>query len=162
MLIGVVSDTHENMPLIASAVAYFNQQKVDLVIHAGDFISPICARLLEKLEAPLVAVFGNNDGDHALWQEKIKKFGEVHDGPWVYTRQGYAFLVMHAPHAIDEEAASQKYDAIVYGHTHRVDQRVVGKTVIINPGECGGWLYDRHTAALLRLPERTTEIVDLG
>jgi putative phosphoesterase len=160
-LIGVIADTHENMPQIAKAVAYFNRRNVDLVIHAGDIISPLCARLLEKLEAPLAAVFGNNDGDHALWQEKIQRFGEIHDGPWVYTRQGYTFLVMHAPRAIDEEAASQKYDAVIYGHTHKVDRRVVGKTVILNPGEGGGWLYNRHTAALLRFPERTSEIIDL-
>ncbi|MGA2090547.1 MAG: metallophosphoesterase, partial [Endomicrobiales bacterium] len=156
MLVGIMSDTHENMPQIAKAVAYFNRQKVDLVIHAGDFISPMCARLLEKLEAPLVAVFGNNDGDHVVWREKIKSFGEIHDSPWEYNCQGYAFLVMHVPHAIDELAASQKYDAVVYGHTHQVDQRIVGKTVIINPGEAGGWLYDHHTIALLRLPERTS------
>ncbi|MCX5778407.1 MAG: metallophosphoesterase [Elusimicrobia bacterium] len=161
MLIGVVADTHENMPLIAKAVAYFNQQKVDLVIHAGDIISPICALLLEKLEAPVAAVFGNNDGDHALWQEKIKNFGEIHDAPWAYVRQGYSFLVMHEPRDIDREAASQKYDAIIYGHLHRVDRRVIGKTLIINPGECGGWQYGRHTVALLRFPERTAEIVDL-
>ena len=42
MIIGVIADTHENMPFIRKAVDYFNDKAVSLVLHAGDLISPIC------------------------------------------------------------------------------------------------------------------------
>ena len=44
MKLGIISDSHENMPLIAKAVELFNHEEVDLVLHAGDFISPITAK----------------------------------------------------------------------------------------------------------------------
>ncbi|MCD6495052.1 metallophosphoesterase family protein, partial [Candidatus Bipolaricaulota bacterium] len=40
MKIGIISDTHDNMPKIAAAVRLFNEEHIDLVVHAGDFISP--------------------------------------------------------------------------------------------------------------------------
>jgi predicted phosphodiesterase len=39
---------------------------------------------------------------------------------------------------------------VVYGHTHKVDIRE-GKPLIINPGECSGWLYGQATVVTLDL-----------
>ena len=39
MLIGAISDTHDNLPQIEKAVKYLNEQKVDLVLHAGDYVA---------------------------------------------------------------------------------------------------------------------------
>ena len=38
MKLGIISDTHDNMPVIAKAVELFNDEKVDLVIHALSLI----------------------------------------------------------------------------------------------------------------------------
>ncbi len=40
MLIGVVSDTHDNLPLVEKAVKRLNEEKVNLVLHAGDYVAP--------------------------------------------------------------------------------------------------------------------------
>ncbi|HCL90984.1 MAG TPA: YfcE family phosphodiesterase, partial [Candidatus Atribacteria bacterium] len=40
MKIGIISDTHDNLPKIKKAVGIFNREKVELVLHAGDFVSP--------------------------------------------------------------------------------------------------------------------------
>lgn len=152
MLIGLISDTHENMPLIAKAVACFNEAGVDLVLHAGDLISPITAKEFRNLKARMVAVFGNNDGEHMLWRERISGWGEVWDGDYETVLDGCRVLMMHAPRHLEELAASQAYGVIVYGHTHQSDRRMVGTTLIVNPGECGGWLTGTSTVALLELP----------
>ena len=39
------------------------------------------------------------------------------------------------------------FDLIVYGHTHEVDVQK-GRTLIVNPGECCGWVKGRRTVAL--------------
>ena len=58
MKIGIISDTHDNMPKIAAAARVFNEEKVDLVLHAGDIISPITANEFSALKAPFIGVFG--------------------------------------------------------------------------------------------------------
>ena len=156
-----MSDSHDNLPRVAQAVAFFNRAGVELVVHAGDIISPFCSIELKKLKAPFVAVFGNNDGERAMWREAIRGWGEIHNGPYEFAWNGCEFLIMHAPSHIDELASEGKYDAIVYGHTHRVDRRTVGKTLVLNPGECGGWLSGTSTVATVSFPEKAVNIVDL-
>ncbi|MDD9973593.1 MAG: metallophosphoesterase family protein, partial [Candidatus Poribacteria bacterium] len=39
MKLGVMSDSHDNIPNVKRAVALFNEIGVDLVVHAGDFIA---------------------------------------------------------------------------------------------------------------------------
>ena len=46
MLIGVVSDTHNNHKNIKNIIEIFNKRRVDLVIHTGDITN---ASSLEKL-----------------------------------------------------------------------------------------------------------------
>jgi predicted phosphodiesterase len=40
MLIGIISDTHDDMSIIRKAVDLFNEREVGYVLHAGDLISP--------------------------------------------------------------------------------------------------------------------------
>ena len=69
--------------------------------------------------------------------------------------------MLHEPDAIDALADSGHYDVIIYGHTHEIDVRH-GKTVVINPGETGGWTTGRSTVALLDLNNMDVEIVELS
>ena len=161
MLIGIVSDSHENMPLIKKAVDFLNSRNVDAVLHAGDIISPISAKEFEKLKSRMIAVFGNNDGEKKLWRERIKTFGEIHDAPFEVVLGGKKILLTHDPEDIEQLAASRKYDVIVYGHTHKADNRVIDGTLVVNPGELGGWLYGKSTLALLKLPELVAQIVEI-
>lgn len=161
MLIGLMADTHENMPLIRKAVDFFNDKKISFVLHAGDIISPICVKELRRLKMKMIAVFGNNDGEKNLWREKIKGWGEVYDGFYETVIEGQKILLIHEPYHLDALSLSQKYDVIIYGHTHNVDQKQTGKTLIVNPGECGGWLNGKSTIAVLDLPSKQVEIIDL-
>jgi predicted phosphodiesterase len=40
MLIGLISDTHDNLPMIEKAVKKLNEENVALVLHAGDYVLP--------------------------------------------------------------------------------------------------------------------------
>ena len=70
--------------------------------------------------------------------------------------------MLHKEGLIDALAESQKYEVIIYGHTHRTDLRKIGKTLIINPGECGGWLSGKSTIALMDLKTLEAKIVELA
>ena len=161
MKLGWMADSHENMPAIAKAVELFNREGVAVVLHAGDIISPITAKEFAKLKMPLIAVFGNNDGEKFFLREKLKGIGEIHERKWEGELGGKRVLLIHVPDMLDALAASGAYDLIVYGHTHEVVVRK-GKTLVVNPGECGGWLTGRCTVAILDTERMTAEIHDLN
>lgn len=78
MRIGLIADTHDNVPMVEKAVALFNREGVSAVFHAGDYVSPFSV-----------------------------------------------------------------------------------KTLMVNPGECGGWLRGRSTVAIADLETQQGEILDL-
>ncbi len=49
-MIGIMSDSHDNLDAIRKAVKIFNNEDLDLVIHAGDLISPFTALEFRKLD----------------------------------------------------------------------------------------------------------------
>ena len=156
MKIGIMSDSHDNMPAIAKAVGFYNDVGVSLVIHAGDLIAPFVAKPLSELEMDLVAVFGNNDGELLGLARAFQ--GKIHRAPYALKHAGKEILVLHEPDNLEALTASGHYDAIVYGHTHDVDIRK-GRTLVINPGECGGWLRGRRTVALWDVPSGDVEVI---
>ena len=162
MKIGIISDTHDNLPQIKKAVKIFDQEKAELVLHAGDFVSPFTFLEFKNLNCPLKGVFGNNDGDKLYLQEKFKEIGEIYPAPYETNIDHKIIIMLHEEKLIDALAESQKYEIIIYGHTHRTDLRKIGKTLIINPGECGGWLTGKSTIALLNLANLEVRIINLA
>jgi putative phosphoesterase len=71
---------------------------------------------------------------------------------------GKKVLLMHEPDNLDLLAASGRFDAIVYGHTHEADIRT-GKTIVVNPGEACGWLKGRRTIAVWDLDSGDVDLI---
>ena len=159
MKIGIISDTHDNVPMIKKAVEYFNGEAVDLVVHAGDYVAPFSFRPLLDLNCELLGVWGNNDGDK-LALSQISQ-GKIIGVFVVKEYEKKTILVGHYFETLDALVASQKYSLIVYGHTHKPDIRKIGDTLIVNPGECGGWLYGRHSIAVADLESLEAQVVSL-
>jgi len=158
MHIGIISDSHDNMPAIEKAVKLFNEKGVDIVMHAGDIVSPFTARAFGKLESPLVAIFGNNDGDKVHLKQFFSDIGEMHEDPYLGEIDGKRIAMTHKPEIVDSLAS--KHDIVIYGHTHEVDVRR-GAALIINPGECCGYLTGKSTVALLDVENTNVEIIEL-
>jgi putative phosphoesterase len=159
MLIGVISDTHDNMPQIRRAVDLFNARKVEHVIHAGDFTSPFTFRILSELAAGFTGIFGNNDGDKLLLS-KISG-GRIFPQPHALELSGRKIIVIHEHHIAEALADSGHYDIVVYGHTHKPVAKKVKETLVVNPGEAGSWLYGKSTVAIIDLAAMQAEIIPL-
>ena len=137
--IGIVADTHDNLPKIKEIIQFFNKEKVDFVLHAGDIIAPFAAAEFEKLNCDFLAVFGNNDGDRAELKHLLKF--KINDPPYFIKAHGMKILLLHkADEILEVLEKSGNYDCIIYGHTHKQDIRITGNTIIINPGEGCGYL----------------------
>jgi putative phosphoesterase len=156
MIIGIMSDSHDNLPAIEKAVALFNDQAVDAVIHAGDFVAPFTFAILSKLNVPLFGIFGNNDGEREGLLKVAAAVGELHDPPAVFHRAGIPIAVIHDLEQLPESERGG-YRVVIYGHNHqyRIDE---GDPMMINPGETGGWLTGRGTVALLDTATMKAEI----
>ena len=160
MKIGILSDSHDNLPALERIVERFNAEKVDLVLHAGDFVSPFTSIPLAKLRAPFVGVFGNNDGDRIYLIRRFEGIGTLHSGLHAFEVGGIRIALMHEPQAVDALTASGAYDLIVYGHTHKLDLRP-GSPAVVNPGEAGGWLSGRSTAVVFDAGTGRPELIAL-
>ncbi len=160
--IGIMADSHDNMPMISRAVELFNKKEVKLVIHAGDIISPITAKEFENLQADLIGVFGNNDGDKLFLQQKFKdlNIGKLCPDHHQFEIEGRKIFLMHEPKFLDALIAGDKCDLIIYGHTHEIDIRT-GHPLVVNPGECGGWLNGKCTVCIVDLESMNPEVFDL-
>ncbi|KAF0144130.1 MAG: phosphodiesterase [Nitrospirae bacterium] len=158
MLLGIMADTHDNLPMTKKAVELFNGRKVDYMIHAGDFTSPFTLKLFSELKCRYAGVFGNNDGDKLLLQERSE--GSIKNQPLMLTLDNKKIVVVHEHHTVNALADSGHFDVVVYGHTH---EPLVKRNaaLLINPGEVCGWLYGKPTAAILDLNKMDAEIIGL-
>jgi putative phosphoesterase len=158
MLIGIMSDSHDNLPALAKAVAYYNEKAVAAVLHAGDLISPFTAREMDKLTMPATITFGNNDGEK-LGLRRV--YGDrIHRPPYELTLDGRSVVMLHEPDNLDAVAASGHFDLVVYGHTHEIDVRSQ-PGLVVNPGECGGWVTGKSTVAVWDTSTDKIDIVEL-
>ena len=161
--IGIISDTHDNLTMIRKAVEYFNSSGVERVLHSGDFVAPFALDAFENLRYKGVGVFGNVDGEKKGLTKKASSLGwEINNPPYELEIDKKRILMFHEPNDLRRYALNGTYDLIVYGHTHRLDIEREGNTLIINPGECCGWLYGKGTVVVLDLANMEAERVTLG
>ncbi|MCW3128905.1 MAG: metallophosphoesterase [Methanophagales archaeon] len=166
MKAGIIADTHDNLDAISKAVEFFNQEEIEILIHAGDFVAPFTEKPFRTLNASLVGIFGNNDGDKLLLKEKYheKRVGEIYEDPYDFEFFAKRIIVTHKPKIVDALAASGAYDVVIYGHTHKAVIARKGnkkEVLVINPGECCGYLTGRRTVAILDLEEEEARIAEL-
>jgi putative phosphoesterase len=163
MKIGLISDTHDYILNIRRAVRKFNEKHVDIVIHAGDFASPIAVESLAGVK--LVGVLGNNDKDiPGLTSAFNKIHGELKGEIFETVYDGLRIAVYHGTNNAKREQLinSGKYDVFVYGHTHRKYDRIIGTTRVINPGTARGWFFGLFaTIAVFDTSNRNLEFINL-
>ena len=160
-MIGVMADSHDNLPAIKQAVSVFRQANCRLVIHAGDFVAPFAARELAALGCPVRAVFGNCDGEKQGLSQALHPFGKIAKTPLRFSAFNHKFLVTHLHFKLESYLNSGKEEIIIFGHTHRPEIKKKNNVLLLNPGESGGWLSGQKTVALLDPSTLTAEIIYL-
>jgi len=165
MLIGLISDTHDNMPMIEKAIKKLNKEKVDLVLHAGDYVAPFVIPKFKALNAKLIGVFGNNDGDHEFLKKRFSetenceirgRFAEI-------DANGFKIALLHGDETelLNALINCESFDAIIHGHAHATGVSKKGKTLVVNPGEVCGYLSGKCTMALLDTEKRAAKIIEI-
>jgi putative phosphoesterase len=171
MLVGIMSDTHDHLPFVGKAVKKLIDEKVELVLHAGDYVSPFVISHFKPFKGRFIGVFGNNDGDHEFLKRRFAEFGLEIRGLFAELEiDGLRVALLHggesggppgASELLKSLISSECYDVIVHGHVHEAKAYKKGKTLIINPGEVCGYLTEKPSIAVLDTKNLEAKIIQL-
>jgi putative phosphoesterase len=174
MKIGVMSDTHDHLVSVEKAIRIFQKEKVDLIIHCGDWVSPFVPQfiysLTPKLTIQIKSVFGNNEGDYFRFFQRKEKENWLID----FYKEAFELeinqkkiAVYHGSNKIITKSLieSHLYDVVFTGHTHQALVEKIGKTLHINPGStagyCQGKITKNQTLALYNSKDNSAEIIKI-
>ena len=164
MKIGIISDSHDRLSMLDHAVKRLNEEEVDLVLHAGDYISPFVVSHFEALKANMIGVYGNNDGDKEVLRHRFRELGDEIRGKFAEViADGLRIALLHG----DEEEllrsliGLEAYDVLVHGHTHKSKISRKGETLIVNPGEVCGYLSGKPSMAIIDTKPVHAQIIPL-
>lgn len=162
MRIGIFADTHDHLAHIRLAVERFNDEQVELVLFAGDLVSTIAVPPLKRLKAPVVACFGDNEGNKSGLLSGFRLVGKLSEPPVrLTTADNTRFVITHMKRQL--RGLTDDYDIAVFGHTHkpRIERDEQGR-LLINPGETSGWSFGRSTIVILETTTRETTVIELA
>ncbi len=163
MRIAIISDIHDNIPNLRSALA--NMRDVDVLLCCGDLCSPFIVKELgQGFSRPTHIVFGNNDGDRFRIAECARVYPNMHiHGEFVGLEfGGKRIAINHFDNLGMAIAASREYDVVCFGHNHRFEITRRATTLIINPGEIYGLLTGTATFVVYDTDAHEAMRVDVG
>jgi len=157
MLLGVMSDSHDNLGRIREGLRRLREAGADVLLHAGDFVAPFALKEILKFEGTVYAVFGNNDGERAGLRSLLP---DLEEGPRRVELGKRRITLLHDEQEMRKRDL-RRSDLIVIGHSHHPEIRQ-GKPLIVNPGECGGWLTGKSTVATVDTETLEVKLIELG
>ena len=161
MRIGIFADSHDHLDYIRKAVAVFNQSQCETVLFAGDLVSTFAIPPLRELICPLVACFGDNEGNKPGLLAGIRIVGVLGEPPFSYiASDGTRFLLAHMESQL--RGLCGAFDVAVYAHSHKPNIfRDAEDRLFINPGETSGWTFRNPTVVLLETDSMETSLIHL-
>ena len=160
MRIAVLSDTHGQPEPTRAALEMIRPRGVVAILHCGDIGSIGLIELFA--DWPAHFVFGNVDENRDQFQQAIAEQGQHSHGLFAdLMLDGIRIAMLHGDDRprLRETIASQKWDLVCYGHTHKQETHRDGSTRVLNPGA----LYRARprTFAIVQLPSLEVEFLEL-
>ena len=161
MRIAIMSDSHDNIWHLKTALTLISQSGAGAIIHCGDFVAPFMLKRLDKVGIPVYGVLGNNDGSGlSLARDAYRDLSHIHLDEVVgkVTLGGVRIAFTHHPEVGQAFAAAGSFDLVCCGHSHTWHREKVGDCTLLNPGEIMGSNGD-PSFALFNTEEGTIEKV---
>lgn len=138
MKIAIISDTHSLLrPEVEKVI-----RDCDVILHAGDIAS---AEIYDRIRGITRAYFVRGNADKE-WAEGIPSE--------LYTElAGYRFYMVHnIKHARKDLSG---VDFVVYGHSHKYENRQDGSITYLNPGSCGPRRFTQPVTMMIMIIDET-------
>ncbi len=153
MKVGILSDTHNNLPNLRAALDRLRSEGIDTIFHLGDLTRPETAGELRGLR--VIHLVGNGDYlSGEIRRVLLEMNPESYSGlVWTGELGGVPIAATHGhlPGKFDELVNSGAYQYVLKGHSHRRQDDQRSGTRLLNPGALGG----------LKPQERSFLILDL-
>lgn len=161
MKIGILSDTHNNIKLARAAVDKLKKSGVELILHAGDITSPKILKIFAGTNTKFVLGNCDIDIDELNAEARTLGFGEI-SAHYTLLAGGKRILLFHGDNVplFREAVELGRFDYIVKGHTHSIENYVRRGTRVINPGSLNN--MTEGTAAILDTESDTVEIIHVS
>ena len=166
MKVAIISDVHDNAHNLVLALEKINNYgDIKKILFLGDFAGAAISALLCSSPIPVFAIWGNNDGDKSL----ITKFSLKEDSNMEVSFETYDILeiddkkifMSHFPMLAKSMAKSGDFDAVFYGHNHLKNKEMIGKCLVLNPGEIGAYKTGLATFAIYDTKTNDAEIIEI-
>lgn len=145
MLLAVMGDSHDHRVALQNAVKLAVDKGAKVLFHTGDLISAFMLETLYGFPGRIYLVKGNNDGDplavsRTIPQQcpQIKEYGEFITVDF----DEFRVALTHYPEHARAHAMAGDFDMVFFGHTHEYSEKIVGKTLLLNPGDLMGLKED--------------------
>jgi putative phosphoesterase len=165
MIIGILSDIHDNINNLAIALDKLKAQGATELVFCGDFCAPFAAKALAESDFNVHAIFGNNDGDRYLIQkntlafDNFKIYGEyIGDTDSQLVLDNVKIGATHYPFYAKPMIKTGWYDCVFYGHSHKADKQLFASRLLLNPGEIAG-IFGPPSYAYIDTVLKSSEIV---
>jgi putative phosphoesterase len=162
MRIGIFADSHDHLDNIRQAVDLFNRRDCGLVVFAGDLVSTFAIPPLRRLNCPMIASFGDNEGNKVGIRGGMQIIGPVGEPPFGFrAADGTRILLTHQRELLRGQLDGAQ--VVIYAHTHRprIGRDSQGR-LWINPGETSGWTFGDPTVVILETRTGAAELVRLA
>ncbi len=144
MLIALISDIHDRSMNLLLALERARELSCEHLLCMGDLATIATFRLLcEEWTQGADVVFGNNEWHRDCFLRVADEYPHVtHHGDAASLKLGgQRIFCCHYPHVAARAAASGRYDAVFFGHTHRAELHPAtagGSPLLLNPGDIQG------------------------
>lgn len=144
MKVAIISDIHNNIVNLKKVLNYCEKEKIETIICCGDLASIATLDFLnDNFEGIIHYVFGNMDDDYLHNYEFTEKYKNTN----IYKNFGETEIAgkkiafVHFPDIAQKLCATQKYNFVFYGHTHKPWKEINKKCITLNPGNVAGEIY---------------------
>lgn len=162
MRLALLSDIHDHTMHLLLALEEARRQGCTHLLFVGDMVGASTFHTLrEEWSYPIDLVLGNNEYELTSFRQMAQVWPQttLHGYMGRVCIGGKVICFTHLPWDAHKEAATGKYDAVFYGHTHKAEVSMLGNTILANPGEiqgrsgkCSFAVYDTETNKVTLIP----------
>jgi len=168
MKVLITSDAHDRWDFLEQAVNQGNVANCEVMLFAGDLISPTGITIMENFNGKVHFVLGNNEGELV----KLTRMSDASKNIALHYEYGQSvfdekidelsFYMNHYPTFVHNAAQTGKYDVCVYGHDHMYHTEILPNgTLVLNPGALKGDKEGQVTCMIFDTKDKSVQKIEL-
>jgi hypothetical protein len=161
MKIGIISDTHNNVSNLISALTAFRERDIQTLIHCGDLTN---TDLLSQFTGfRVIYTFGNGDFATGTIRKRLQRMSPESYAGMVFrgTIGGVRIAATHShmEGMVMDLIREKQHQWIFHGHTHEKRDETCRGARVVNPGALGGAGRSPRSFCVVDLAKSTTNFL---